>query len=139
MNIEIFSLCDAANQAQGKLNFLGSFDTIYAKEVPLTHPICAVALRIRFYRIETGRHHIQLTIVDPDGTPVIKELKATIDVLNPQQKHTSVSINIVMNILGLAIPAFGDYQIDLAVDKRQEASLPLWVVKLEPPSPPRPS
>ena len=51
MNIEAFLLCDAATGHQGKLNVLGAFDTIYAKQLPVIHPACAIALRIRFTKI----------------------------------------------------------------------------------------
>jgi hypothetical protein len=52
MNIEVYSLCDAATNDTGKLNLLGSFDTIRAKDMPVVHPQCSVALRVRFNSIE---------------------------------------------------------------------------------------
>ena len=48
MNIEVFSLCDAATIEGGKLNMLGAFDTIMAEKVPVVHPQCTIALRLRF-------------------------------------------------------------------------------------------
>jgi hypothetical protein len=43
MNIQVAVLCDAATDDNGKLNLLGAFDTIYARELPAIHPQCAVA------------------------------------------------------------------------------------------------
>ena len=67
MNIEAFLLCDAATDQQAKLNILGAFDIVFAKKVPAIHPACAVALRIRFQKIEEGNHSIRIYIIDEDG------------------------------------------------------------------------
>ena len=55
MRLEIFSLCDAATADFGKLSMLGVFDTIWAIKIPAVHPQCAIALRVRFEKIERGR------------------------------------------------------------------------------------
>ena len=44
MNIEVFSLCDAATNDRGKLNILGAFDTIGLVKLPGVHLQCSVAL-----------------------------------------------------------------------------------------------
>ena len=42
MNIEVFSLCDAATvDVAGKLNVLGAFDTIGTGSMPTVYPQCA--------------------------------------------------------------------------------------------------
>jgi hypothetical protein len=55
MNIQVAVLCDAATDDNGKLNLLGSFDTIYAPQLPAVHPQCAVALRVTFMSGDEGR------------------------------------------------------------------------------------
>ena len=55
MQTEIFTLCDAATLDHGKLNILGSFDTIWARAFPLDHPMCAVACKLRFEMGEDGK------------------------------------------------------------------------------------
>ena len=70
MKIEIFTLCDAATtDAGGKLNILGSFDRLYAVQAPITHPQCALAIKLRFERVEEGAKsiRIQLGTVASDG------------------------------------------------------------------------
>ena len=55
MKVEILTLCDAATtDAAGKLNILGSFDGLNAKQAPVMHPQCALALKLRFERLEEG-------------------------------------------------------------------------------------
>ena len=125
MNVEIIALCDAATDQNGKLNILGAFDTIFAKSLPVVHPQCAVALRLRFQRIEQGNHKITLHLVDEDGNLVIPSIDA--DLHQASQKQDSASVNLVLNIQKLKLEKYGLYAVNLAVDGRQEASVPFYV------------
>jgi hypothetical protein len=126
MNVEVFALCEAATDSQGKLNILGAFDGIWTKTVPAIHPQCAVAIRLRFNRIEQGDHKIALHFVDDDGKMIIPPLNAGIQV-NFGQDQSSGIANLVLNIQGLKLEKYGEYCINLAIDGRQEASIPLFV------------
>jgi len=129
MKIEIFALCDAATEQQGKLNLLGSFDHLFAGQDPVTHPSCTLAIRLRFTRIEEGNHKIKLTLGDEDGNLVMQTLEAAVSVRMAPGEATATA-NLILNIQQLKLPRFGEYSIDLAVDGRAEASLPLYVRKL---------
>ena len=134
MKLEIFTLCDAATDSGRKLNILGSFDTLWAKEEPIAHPACAIAIKMRFARIEEGNHRVKLTFADADGKLVMPGLDSSVAVrLGP--KDSSGTVNLVLNIQQIRLPSFGEYTIDLAVDGRQEGSLPLYVKK-RPEAPP---
>jgi len=126
MYIELFSLCEAATAGGGKLNMLGAFDTIWAKKMPVIYPQCAVALRIRFEGIERGEHKVALNFVDADGKHFIAPLKAGINISFPEGQRSG-SKNLILNIQRLKLEKYGEYSIDLAIDGRQEASLPLYV------------
>ena len=127
MNIEVFSLCDAATvDAVGKLNVLGSFDTIWAANMPVVYPQCAIALRIRFANIEKGSHKVQVNFVDLDGKHIVPGANGTININSPADQRSS-SANMVFNLQMLKLEKFGEYSIDVAIDSRKEASLPLFV------------
>lgn len=128
MNIEIFSLCDAATADQGKLNMLGAFDTIWAANFPVVHPQCTVALKIRFVSIEAGEHNVVVNFVDSDGKHIIPPAKGTIRV-NFVENQRTASTNLILNIQRLNIEKEDQYSIDLAVDGSIKASLPLFVKK----------
>ena len=133
MDIEVFVLCDAATDIQGRLNILGTFDTIWSKQAPVVYPHCAVALRLRFSRIEEGEHSIKINIIDEDGKLIVPSLNANTNLNFGSNPEGSVAHNLILNIQGLKLEKYGDYAIDLAVDGRQEASLPLRVK--QPPEP----
>ena len=126
MQIEIFSLCDAATADFGKLSMLGAFDTIGAIKTPAMHPQCAIALRVRFSRIERGEHKVAVNFVDIDGKNVIPPAQGVIT-MNFPEEQSSGSANLILNIQGLKLEKFGEYSIDLAIDGQQKVSLPLFV------------
>ena len=126
MNIEVMALCDAATESQGKLNILGTFDTIFAQKLPAVSSHCAVALRVRFNQIEKGEHKIKLNLVNEDGKLIIPSLETSAKVDFPPHLDSGV-MNLVLHIQGLKLEKFGKYSFDLAIDGRQEASLPLYL------------
>jgi hypothetical protein len=124
MKIEVFALCDAATDNHGKLNLLGTFDQIYAKKVPVVHPACAIALRLRFDKMEEGAHSVKLELVNPDGIPVFQAMEGEV---NPRMGADigSVAVNLILNFQHVKFNEFADYQINLTVDSIAMASLPL--------------
>ena len=129
MKVEVFALCDAATDNHGKLNILGTFDQIYAAKTPVVHPACAIALRMRFDKIEEGAHRVKLQLVNPDGIPVFQAMEGAV---NPRMgaEIGSVAVNLILNFQHVKFEAFADYQINLAVDEVAVASLPLRVRKM---------
>ncbi len=134
MKIEVFALCDAATDTHGKLNLLGTFDQIYAVKLPVLHPACAIALRLRFDKIEEGPHAVRLQLVNPDGMPVFQDMEGEV---NPRMGDDvgSVAVNLILNFQNVKFDQFTDYQINLSVDGAAMASLPLRVRQMHRPKP----
>ena len=129
MNVELFTFCDAAADYNGKLSILGVFDAIWARTAPAVQPQCTVALRMRFSKIEEGEHKVKINIVDADGKSVVKPFETAANI-RYQEDITSIAANMILNLHGIKFPVFGDYSIDLTVDDKHEASLPLYVNQL---------
>ncbi|MHB8519725.1 MAG: DUF6941 family protein [Limisphaerales bacterium] len=135
MTSEIFALCDAATVSGGKLNLLGAFDSIHAAQMPAVHAQCAVAARLRFMRIEEGQHRIKLNVVNEDGRPIMPSIDGVLTVNFGVDDESAVT-NFIVNIHQLKFEKLGQYSIDLAVDGRHEASLPLFVKAMPTPAVP---
>lgn len=135
MRVEIFALCDAAVDYAGKLSLLGAFDGIFARDAPVLHPQCAIAIRVRVFRGEEGPHALQLSFIDADGHRIVPPIGANFEVRLPPQRD-SMAINLVLNMHQLKFERFDEYAIDLTIDGRQEASLPLVVVHMPAHPPP---
>jgi len=130
MKVEIFTLCDAAtNDAAGKLNILGSFDRLMARQEPITHPQCALAIKLRFERVEEGEKRLRIALVDSDGKPVMPTIDAATQVKFTDESPTATA-SVVLNIQRLKLPHFGEYAVDLAVDEHHEESIPLFVARI---------
>jgi hypothetical protein len=126
MNIEAFLLCDAATDQQGKLNVLGAFDVLFAKQMPVIHPACAVAMRVRFEKIENGNHPVRIHVINEDGKSIGPNLQANVNV-NIGDDADSTATNLILNIQRLKFEDYGQYRIDLAIDNQIKGSLPLYV------------
>jgi len=135
MNIQVAVLCDAATDENGKLNLLGSFDTIYAAQLPAVHPQCAVALRVTFLPGEEGRHDLTLNFVDADGRSIMPNFPPVpVDVVLPGDAHF-VTRNFVVNIQQLRFAEAGAYSVDIRFDGQSQASIPLLVKLIQRPAP----
>ena len=131
MNVQIAVLCDAATDYAGKLNLLGTFDTIVTQQLPAVHPQCSVALRIVFSKVEEGQHKVKMNFVDEDGRFVMPSIDIPVDVMLPPDA-SFVARNFLINIQQLKFEKPGQYAIDIAVDGRQESSIPLQVKQVQP-------
>ena len=131
MDIQVAVLCDAATDNNGKLNILGTFDTIYAAHLPVTHPQCSIAIRMTFNKVEEGAHKVTLSFINKDDKPIMPPIPAMpVEVAVPDET-IFLSRNIIVNIQKLRFEREGLYSIDIAMDGRQERSIPL-LVKIAP-------
>lgn len=129
MTLEIFTLCDHGQDFQGKLVIVGTFDTIWSTNFPVTHPLCSVALRMRFSRKELGRHKISLRVIDSNNSELIPPIVGEADVKEPQsneQEHST--INAIINLANLVFPNPGRYSVEFKLDD-ETYGLAIYLVK----------
>ena len=126
MEVQVAVLCDAATDYGGKLNLLGAFDTIMAPKLPAVHPQCSVALRVVFNRVEEGPHKLRISFVDDDGRAIMPAIDIPADVVFGGEASI-LSRNFILNIQHLKFEKPGHYAIEVAIDGRHEASIPLQV------------
>ena len=134
MNIQVAVLCDAAtSDNQSKLNLLGAFDSIYASQFPAAHPHCAVALRVTFTSGDEGRHQLVFNVINADGKNIMPAAfpPIPVDVRFPDDTHFA-TCNFIANFQGLTFPEAGLYSVDVRIDNKSVAGIPLWVKKLPP-------
>ena len=132
MNIQVAVLCDAATDDNGKLNLLGAFDTIYARELPAIHPQCSVAMRVTFFSGDEGKHTLRLNFVDADGHSIMPDFPPIpVEVTLPEDVHFGTR-NFIINIQQLKFEEPGLYSVDISFDDQSAASIPL-LVKHDPP------
>ena len=126
MNVQVAVLCDAATDDNGKLNLLGAFDTIFARELPAIHPQCTVALRVTFYSEDEGKRQLKLNFVDADGRSVMPAIEVPVEVRLPEDVHFGTR-NFVFNFQQMKFDAPGLYSADISLDGQLKANIPLLV------------
>ena len=134
MDILVSTLCDFAADYQGKLCIQGGFDSLVARQFPVVHPVCAVALRICLTPEDEGTHELGLSIVDADGTPLDKErmpIKINFPVPAFPEGASFFTRNLIMNFQGLRFEKPGNYSIDQTVDGELASRVPFRVVQVQ--------
>jgi hypothetical protein len=132
MNVQVAVLCDAATDDNGKLNLLGAFDTIFARELPATHPQCSVALRVTFYSEEEGQRQLKLNFVNADGQSVMPAIEVPVEVRLPEDVHFGTR-NFVFNFQQIKFDEPGLYSVDISLDGEVKSNIPLLVKHVPPP------
>lgn len=132
MNIQVAVLCDAATEDNGKLNLLGSFDTIYAPQMPAVHPQCSVALRVTFVSGDEGPRKLTLSFINADGRAIMQSIDLPVQVTLPDDAHF-LTRNFIVNIQQLKFEEPGLYSVDVRLDNSSQASIPLLVKLIERP------
>ncbi len=131
MKVEIFTLCKAATiDSNGSLNILGTFDIISAKQTPITCISCALAVKLRFEKIEEGNKTLKISFVDTDGKSVLPTLHQTFTVRAVPNVLTASATHVLL-IPQLKFESFGDYSIDLAIDGDLKGQIPLYVRQIQ--------
>ena len=126
MEIEIFTLCDFAQDNNSKLTVVGTFDSIHAKQFPFVQANFSVACRLRFSEKETGGHDMRLRFTDGNKKEVIKPIEGQMNIANPQNGQYS-AVNLVFNFNQIKFEKAGRYSFELFIDDEWTSGLPLFV------------
>jgi hypothetical protein len=130
MDIQVATLCDAANDYNGKLCVLGTFDTIGSRTLPVVHQNCVLALRICFRAVDEGEHDLAIRIIDADGGDVINPLPPVkFDIRLPQDVDF-VTRNMIIHFQALQFNKAGTFSLEISVDDDSLVSIPIRVLYL---------
>jgi hypothetical protein len=135
VEVDLAVVADAANVSQeGKLNILGVFDTIWAREFPCRHAAMVFVLRARADFTEQGAHQLEVRLIDADGAQLFKA-EGPLHVPHgipgrPIRPH------VILGLAGISFQKPGDFSFEVTVDNRHVRSVPLHVMAA--PQPPRP-
>lgn len=128
MDTDIFTLCDFAQDVQGKITIVGTFDTIWAHEFPATQPVCSIVARIRYNANEVGQHSFKISFLSDSGEEFAPALSGKLGFKIPSGQEWGAA-NIVIGIGLLKLPSYGRYSVNLSLDEKQIKSLYLYVKK----------
>ncbi len=130
MKVLIAAIAEHAWVENGCLSICRTFDTINAPEFPYVLPRLSVALRLLIRRSESGEHKLNISLADSDGKKLMHS-DLNINVQPPQESVPEVSFSFALNGQGVNFPKSGDYVIDVVIDGRVEASIPIYVRQIK--------
>jgi hypothetical protein len=128
MELTLCALADAANTSEdGKVNLLGVFSSIYAMQVPATHPTMSLAMIFRASAGEKGRmYQVSIKLIDPDGNQIGPTPEFGLSV--PQDAPgLAPAANIVINLQQLQFPKYGNYAFDILVNGNSLRQVPISI------------
>lgn len=128
MDVDLAVIADAANVSQeGKLNILGVFDTIWAREFPCRHAVMVFVLRVRADFTDKGAHQLEIRLMDADGAQLFKA-EGPLNVPGGPPGRP-IKPHVIMGLGGISFPRAGDYSFEVMIDGRHLKSVPLWVME----------
>lgn len=128
MDIVLSLLADAANITNnGKLNLLGVFQSVCAKEVPVPLPLFYIVINLRADSHDKGTHHTYaLQLKDADLRSVYETddqpFSIPADTLMP-----FAEVGMIIAVHALIFPVFGHYQFHILIDGVQRREIDLLV------------
>ncbi len=125
MKIELFTLCDFAQENNGKLTIVGTFDTIISRNFPCVHPQLSVVIRIRFDLFEFGSHTFRIETRDLDSKTVMDPICGQL-VVKGGGNATAVS-HIEYSIANIQFKSGGVIHFILYIDEKEITSIPLYL------------
>ncbi|MBR5521893.1 MAG: hypothetical protein IKV82_00295 [Akkermansia sp.] len=133
MDIQVAVLCDYAADYQGKLCVQGAFDTLFARQFPVIHPACALALRTCIVPEDAGDHKLGISIIDEDGTPIDKERMPIVGDLKVAlpEGASFLTRNLIMNFQGLKFEKAGVYTVEVTLDGETISRTPIRLVMVQ--------
>lgn len=129
MEIEIFTLCDYAQDYSGKLLVVGTFDVITSQNFPCVHPSCSIAGRLRFSEKEVGPHELKLRLTNSSDLDIVPPIEGQIQINKPEVGNYS-TINFAITMGQLKFESAGKYSIQLYIDNDWKSGLTIMLHKI---------
>jgi hypothetical protein len=130
MEVTLALLADYANVSQeGKLNVMGVFDRIWAKEIPVVHPEMSLVFRLEAGPAERGTEKlVEVKLLDADGN-VLQHLKGHLTV-PAGSRHPIVQIAQILKLATVRFEKPGDYAFHILVGGEEKSRVPFFVEQL---------
>jgi hypothetical protein len=126
MKILVAVICEHSWVEDGCLSVCRAFDTLSAVSFPYSVPRLSVALRVLLRRTEAGEHRINVSLSDADGKKLMNtDLSVTMQLAAGAIPESSFSF--ALNGQNVVFSSPGDYVVDVVIDGKVEASIPLYV------------
>jgi len=126
MKVIVAAVAEHAWVENGCLSLSKTFDSVNADKFPYVLPRMSVALRLLIRRSEVGEHKLNIALADSDGKKLMNS-GLNINFKPPVDSVPEASFSFALNGQNITFPKPGDYVVDILIDGRVEASIPIYV------------
>lgn len=132
MDVTLAVLADYSNVSrEGKLNILGIFNVINARNFPATHHNMQLVMNFEAPRSEVGTtKNVRVRLIDGDGNQIF-EISGQFTLPRGPQNETVIRSNNILNLNNLVFQRPGDYAFHILVNDEEKKSVPLKVVQIQ--------
>jgi hypothetical protein len=129
MEVSLAVLADYANVSrEGKLNIMGIFDRVFARQLPGQFPPMQVVIRLDAHYAEMGREHtIQVQLQDPDGVAIF-DINGAFTPMGGEAGEVA-PLNHILSLGNLPLHKAGGHSVVIWVDNDLKKEIPLKVVQ----------
>jgi hypothetical protein len=111
-----------------KLNIMGVFHHLYARQFPTKHPQLFVVCQFRAGAAEYGRNFkFGVKLIDEDATREIVNISANMVIPRPKVGGRQVILNQMIRVLDIVFPAAGVYEFSVLIDNDVKGILPIYL------------
>jgi hypothetical protein len=125
MEVELFVVCDNAQNYQDKMVVVGPFNTIHAESCPFIPPAFSLACRLNYTNLdEYGEKSVKIDFLNEKGDSFIPTINSSINI--PANVEDSHIVSLVVGFGNVKFDSFGKYSIQVTIgDFHRE--LPLYI------------
>ena len=113
MRIDVFSICDFAQDNNNKLTIVGTYNRILSRVFPLTYNQIMVALRLSFFPSEVGDKTFSCSILDPAGNAIAGPISGTI---NGGAVNELSTVSPIRSFYNVVFNEAGHYSVSFNLD-----------------------
>ena len=126
MDIQIFTLCDSAQEYNGKLVIVGAFNEIVASSFPVIHPEMTIVVRTIIENEDKEGHDVEISAFKSDTgkEALLPHFKTRIE--TKENIGQTVYSNVILRTNNVPIPEAGKYIIRFSIDTTTK-EIPLLV------------
>lgn len=125
MNFDIFTLCDSAQEYEGRMIIVGTFNTINVTKLPTVYSEFAIAAKITLdqeYKKSNSEHTVKIYIKKSDSDLYL--LPPFEHKIRTDKTPDFSDLNLVMRFNGIPIKEDGRYIVTIELDSiKKETNL----------------
>jgi len=131
MDLDFALLADAADVSMGKLYVMGgAFDTIHVQQLPATHPVLAVVVRLLLGPTDVDRQHkMEVLLLNADGKHVAS---ANGELTVPKAPNSPAgwkqAVILPLRFMNVPFKEAGHYSIEILINGELAKAIPLRVI-----------